>query len=150
MNQFHFSHHHIYLYFSFKKPSVEHFEFPSIRDIQLMLVEMEDKPQSFVGSREWIGSFEVCLIIDKIYDVPCKIKHISSGKDLIHSVDELHQHFEKFGSPIMMGGDQDCSSKGILGVASSTNNEHFLLVADPHYYGKPLASDQELYRYTSI
>ena len=115
-----------------------------------MLFEMEDKPQSFVGSREWIGSFEVCLIIDKIYDVPCKIKHVSTGKDLIHSVDELRHHFQKFGSPIMMGGDQDCSSKGILGVASSINNDHFLLVADPHYYGKPLASDQELYRYTSI
>lgn len=32
---------------------------PSIREIQDILVQLEDKPLSFLGSRQWIGSFEV-------------------------------------------------------------------------------------------
>ena len=32
---------------------------PDIRRIQEVLVTLDDKEQSFVGSREWIGSFEV-------------------------------------------------------------------------------------------
>ena len=32
---------------------------PSLRTIQEVLVALEDKEKSFVGSREWIGSFEV-------------------------------------------------------------------------------------------
>lgn len=33
---------------------------PSLRAIQEVLAALEDKDRSFVGSREWIGSFEVC------------------------------------------------------------------------------------------
>ena len=32
---------------------------PSLRKIQETLVQLEDKPKRFVGSRDWIGSFEV-------------------------------------------------------------------------------------------
>ena len=32
---------------------------PSISEIQKLLIEMEDKPSSFLGSRDWIGSYEV-------------------------------------------------------------------------------------------
>jgi len=35
---------------------------PSINKIQEILVEVEDKDGTFIGSREWIGSFEVSLI----------------------------------------------------------------------------------------
>merc|ERR550532_1746403 len=36
---------------------------PSIPDIQRILVEdLKDKESGFAGSRDWIGSFEVCLI----------------------------------------------------------------------------------------
>lgn len=34
-------------------------EVPSIPRIQEILVELEDKPKSFMNSRQWIGSFEV-------------------------------------------------------------------------------------------
>ena len=34
-----------------------------------ILIDNEDKPASFLGSREWIGSFEVCLVLDTLYDV---------------------------------------------------------------------------------
>ncbi|GLV34514.1 UFM1 specific peptidase 1 [Carabus blaptoides fortunei] len=32
---------------------------PSIMDIQKLLVTMEDKPEDFIGSRDWIGSVEI-------------------------------------------------------------------------------------------
>ena len=42
---------------------------PSLRDIQDALVKMEDKPSSFIGSREWIGSFEISICLDYFYEV---------------------------------------------------------------------------------
>jgi len=44
-------------------------EVPSIPAIQEALVTIEDKPESFRGSREWIGSFEACLCLDYFYEV---------------------------------------------------------------------------------
>ncbi|CAB3228995.1 unnamed protein product [Arctia plantaginis] len=107
---------------------------PSIREIQDMLVQLEDKPQSFLGSRQWIGSFEVCLIIDKLYDIPCKIIHVNKGDQLNTIVDALVHHFDKFASPIMMGGDVDCASKGIMGLHIGQKDPS-LLIVDPHYVG---------------
>ncbi|KAL4233821.1 Peptidase C78 [Mactra antiquata] len=89
---------------------------PSIPEIQNALVTMRDKPESFVNSKEWIGSFEVCLCLDYFYDVPCKILHINSGKEILSHMEAISNHFKQFGSPIMMGGESDTSSKGILGV----------------------------------
>ena len=42
---------------------------PSIPRIQEVLVAMGDKEKEFIGSKQWIGSVEVGLVIDKIYDV---------------------------------------------------------------------------------
>ena len=42
---------------------------PSLRKIQEVLVEVGDKPQSFIGSREWIGSFEACIVLDHLFGV---------------------------------------------------------------------------------
>ena len=42
---------------------------PSLGQFQDALVAMEDKPKSFAGSKEWIGSFELCICIDYFYDV---------------------------------------------------------------------------------
>ena len=105
---------------------------------------MEDKPKNFIGSRDWIGSYEVCLIIDKIFDIPSKIVHIPKGALLKEHISTVIQHFQKFGSPIMMGGDRDASSKGIFGVAQDRNNQSYLLVVDPHYYGKPITDPKML------
>ena len=62
---------------------------------------------------------QVCLVLDYLFDVPSKIIHapaIDTKGELRHSlvnhVDALRNHFQKFGSPIMMGGDVDSSSKG--------------------------------------
>ena len=35
---------------------------------------MGDKPASFVGSREWIGSYEVCIVLDQLYEVSNPVK----------------------------------------------------------------------------
>lgn len=43
---------------------------PSIPDIQRILVEdLKDKDSSFVGSRGWIGSFEVIIIQNDITEI---------------------------------------------------------------------------------
>ena len=42
---------------------------PSIFGIQNALVEAGDKSACFCGSREWIGSFEVCICLDIFYGV---------------------------------------------------------------------------------
>uniref|UniRef100_A0A5K3FU81 UFSP1/2/DUB catalytic domain-containing protein n=1 Tax=Mesocestoides corti TaxID=53468 RepID=A0A5K3FU81_MESCO len=43
--------------------------FPDIYDIQSILISTGDKPQSFYKSHEWIGSFEVGLVIQTITNV---------------------------------------------------------------------------------
>ena len=52
----------MYLYSVTKKGSI-----PSCSEIQEILVNMEDKPSSFVGSREWIGSYEVIAFFKYFY-----------------------------------------------------------------------------------
>ena len=42
---------------------------PSLRKIQEILVEVGDKPPSFVGSKQWIGSFEACIVLDHLFGV---------------------------------------------------------------------------------
>ncbi len=101
---------------------------PSILEIQKILADSGDKPSRFVGSREWIGCFESCIIIDTLYNVPSKILH-SNNNSLMNSVQSISDHFDKFASPIMMGGDLDNASKAILGVMS--DNE--FLIVDPHF-----------------
>ncbi|XP_045196656.2 ufm1-specific protease 1-like [Mercenaria mercenaria] len=105
---------------------------PSIPEIQEALVAIGDKPDTFKGSKDWIGSFEVCLCIDHFYNVPCKIIHVNSGADLPDHVEELVKHFQEYGAPVMMGGDSDSSSKGVVGVC---RNPQALLIVDPHHYG---------------
>ncbi|XP_020498440.1 inactive Ufm1-specific protease 1 [Labrus bergylta] len=119
---------------------------PSLPEIQQALVCMGDKPESFSCSKEWIGTFEASLVLDFFYDVPCKVVHVRGGGAELEqvAVEELHQHFQKHGSPVMMGGDRDNSSKGILGVCTGDKGS-YLLVLDPHYFGGEL-ENMELQR----
>uniref|UniRef100_A0A8C1QXJ4 UFM1-specific peptidase 1 (non-functional) n=1 Tax=Cyprinus carpio TaxID=7962 RepID=A0A8C1QXJ4_CYPCA len=123
---------------SFNQPlSVSHRHPPSLSELQQTLVEIGDKPGVFLGSREWIGTFEASLVLDQLYDVPCRIVHVRYDKELDQAVKDLHDHFLTHGSPVMMGGDRDSSSKGILGVCTGKQGS-YLLVMDPHYFGCPL------------
>lgn len=113
---------------------------PDIRLIQNTLVALGDKQKSFVGSKDWIGSFEVCLILDTLFDVPSKIIHVTSGNELLKYICIIKSHFEEFGSPIMMGGDKDCSSKCIVGIKIGLG-ETSLLIVDPHFVGKAKSTE---------
>ena len=42
---------------------------PSVREIQETLVNIGDKPPEFVDSRDWIGCFEACLVLDHLFSV---------------------------------------------------------------------------------
>ena len=68
------------------------------------------------------------FILDTLYDVPCKIIHVNSGADLKNHLKTLKNHFKSFGAPIMMGGETDVSSKGIMGVAESPTEAYLLIV----------------------
>lgn len=130
---------------------------PSLRQIQQTLVELGDKEESFIGSREWIGTFEVfrnecssyihkmfclfflqvCLVIDKLFDIPCKILHCPSGENAILNIfPKLEEHFANSLSapPIMIGGDRDASSKGVLGTCSSNDNYWLLVLVYEIFY----------------
>ncbi|KAK2151892.1 hypothetical protein LSH36_347g02011 [Paralvinella palmiformis] len=107
---------------------------PSLRCIQQLLVNMGDKPDRFMDSREWIGSVEVGLVVDQLYNIPCKILHFTSGTDLCLNINMLEEHFRMKGSPVMIGGDSDTSSKCLLGTCRADDGK-FMLILDPHYYG---------------
>lgn len=108
---------------------------PTITNIQETLVSLNDKPASFLGSKEWIGALEVFYTVDSLYDVSCKIVHIPSNGDVKKYVSLLKQYLEEYGGFIMMGGDVDASSKGIAGVHIA-GNDAYLLVVDPHFVSK--------------
>ncbi|XP_055939674.1 ufm1-specific protease 1-like [Argiope bruennichi] len=117
-------------------------EVPSIIELQKALVEIGDKNVSFIESREWIGSVEVSYCLDYFYKIPCRILHCRNIQELQKHGSDIFDHFIQHGSPVMMGGDRDCSSKGILGIAE-TNDGTFLLILDPHFSG-PSATQEKL------
>lgn len=103
---------------------------PTLLDIQRALVEMQDKAPDFVGSRNWIGSFEASICVDFFTNTLCKVHYVAQGSFSSDDINVLKNHFAESGSPVMMGGLTDTSSKCLLAVTDSE-----LLVMDPHYYG---------------
>jgi len=53
----------------FKKQNYTTKSIPSHREIQQMLVEMGDKQKNFIGSKEWIGAFEINLCLQEFWGV---------------------------------------------------------------------------------
>lgn len=107
---------------------------PSILEIQKILVDSGDKQSKFVGSREWIGCFEAMIVVDTLYDVQCRILHCPESNTLDEINEKLREHFDSKGGPIMMGGNMDVASKGVLGCAKAIENDSkFFLIADPHF-----------------
>ncbi|XP_020287482.1 ufm1-specific protease 1 [Pseudomyrmex gracilis] len=109
---------------------------PTVNKIQRIIDEVGDKTSTFVETRNWIGTFEAFLVLNHLYNASCKIIHIWKGIEALKAqTDTIKNHFTEFGSPIMMGGDKDISSKCIVGI-------HFgdvctyLLIVDPHFVGK--------------
>ncbi|KAI5645133.1 peptidase family c78 domain-containing protein [Phthorimaea operculella] len=107
---------------------------PTHREIQQCLVKIGDKPASFLGSKQWIGSTEVMFCLETLLGVQSRIIFANNGAELNSYAPELVHHFQKHGSPIMIGGG--VLAHTILGVEyNPTKNETRYLILDPHYTG---------------
>ncbi|KAG5468045.1 hypothetical protein LSCM4_01133 [Leishmania orientalis] len=117
---------------------------PSIRRMQAILYQVDpDKAnkKSFVGSCDWIGSFEVMLVLQ--YYCPgleCTIKRLESGSDLDTDASVqilLVDHFRNpRAAPVMIGGSSYAHT--ILGVHVNVHTmEAQYLILDPHYSAYP-------------
>eukprot|EP00050_Salpingoeca_kvevrii_P000338 m.146351 g.146351 ORF g.146351 m.146351 type:complete len:289 (-) comp10090_c0_seq11:450-1316(-) len=97
---------------------------PSVRDVQALFVQWDMKPPAFASSRDWIGSPEVWMCIDWLYDVPCRILSLGSGAELHQAPaqNKLAAHFAKFRCPIFCGGDRDSMAKTIAGIRISSSS----------------------------
>lgn len=115
---------------------------PSHAEIQRMLVDMMDKPPSFVNSKQWIGAVEISMCLSQHWDVVCKILHAQDGSRVCSLAEELQDHFDTLGSPVMVGGSTLAYT--IIGVALNQRNPSLpdgtpnmqFLILDPHYNGK--------------
>jgi len=111
---------------------------PTHAEIQKTLVKMGDKPAKFMGSKEWIGSFEVQMLLNELIGVENRMMNVQSGGDLVDKVEELVEHFERVGTPVMIGGNNLAHT--ILGVAfDDATREAAFLILDPHYVGVHVA-----------
>jgi len=109
---------------------------PSHREIQECLVSLGDKPPSFVGSRQWIGSTEVSFVLEALLGISCRIIALHSGDEMASRVSELLSHFKIHGTPVMIGGG--VLAHTLIGASrepDSDNNVNYL-VLDPHFTGK--------------
>jgi len=107
---------------------------PTHEEIQSVLVDVGDKQDSFIGSQKWIGSQEVCYVLNHLYDINSKFISVSSGGDLVYKARELGQHFAAQSTPIMIGGG--VLAHTIIGVDfNEKSGDASYLVLDPHYTG---------------
>lgn len=117
---------------------------PSIRRIQEILYEVDPDKASkgaFVGSRDWIGSFEIMLVLQKyLPGLECTIKRLERGQDLVTDSSVqllLIEHFRSpRAAPVMIGGSSYAHT--ILGVHANIHTmEAQYLILDPHYSAYP-------------
>ncbi|KRZ94479.1 Ufm1-specific protease 2, partial [Trichinella sp. T8] len=107
---------------------------PNHRQIQQALADIGDKPKSFVGTKQWIGSMELSYCIDHLLGITCRTLSLSSREELTDWAEELRRHFHSAGTPVMIGGGNLAHT--ILGVSiDEETGEAKYLVLDPHYAG---------------
>ncbi|VDM53492.1 unnamed protein product, partial [Angiostrongylus costaricensis] len=107
---------------------------PTHLGIQQCLVDIKDKEENFLGSRQWIGSTEIGFVLDHLLGIQSRYIITSSGAEVIEKAHELALHFETVGTPVMIGGAQLAHT--ILGVDfNEGSGECNFLVLDPHYTG---------------
>jgi len=109
---------------------------PSHVEIQRMLVELGDKPLSFLHSKEWIGAVEIALCLQHYWSVDCKILNLPSGADFAKPeiCRQICRHFEQEGTPVMIGGG--VLAYTLLGISfHEARGEVQYLILDPHYTG---------------
>ncbi|CAK1551837.1 unnamed protein product [Leptosia nina] len=118
----------------FKHQGYSTVEVPTHKEIQQCLVTIGDKPSTFLGSKQWIGSTEVMFCLDTLLGVQSRILFANTGTELQTYTPELIHHFEQHGSPIMIGGG--VLAHTIIGIEyNEDKNETRYLILDPHYTG---------------
>ncbi|XP_076178885.1 UFM1 specific peptidase 2 isoform X2 [Ptiloglossa arizonensis] len=107
---------------------------PSHRTIQKCLVDIGDKPSSFINSKQWIGSTEVGFVLESLLGVSVKVLSASSGEKVSTLATALLRHFRVQGTPVMIGGG--VLAHTIIGINYDeiTGDAKFLIL-DPHYTG---------------
>ena len=68
-----------------------------------VLVDIGDKEQKFIGSKQWIGSFEVSYVLDSLLGVTSKFINVNAGSELASAGQQLVNHFNTQGTPVMIG-----------------------------------------------
>jgi hypothetical protein len=108
---------------------------PSIAEIQKTLVDVKDKKPSFVGSRDWIGAFELSIVLNQTLNVDSRLIYCSHAGAILDHVQELRDHFLMVGTPVMIGGGNLAYT--CVGVYVDPQNPHkpLFCIADPHYVG---------------
>lgn len=76
---------------------------PSHRKIQECLVNIGDKPQNFIGSKQWIGSTEVGFVLETLLGVTVRVLCAASGDKMAEHFSSLKDHFDVQGVPVMIG-----------------------------------------------
>ena len=107
---------------------------PSHTDIQTCLVKIGDKPRGFIGSKQWIGAIELGYVLDELAGISYKIMNVPSGRELPSKARELVTHFDRIGTPVMMGGGVLAFTLLGIDYNESTGDCAFLIL-DPHYTG---------------
>lgn len=107
---------------------------PSHQTIQKCLVDIGDKPHSFIGSKDWIGSTEVGFVLQSLLNITVRVLYVSTGEKMPEIVPDLLHHFDTQGTPVMIGGG--VLAHTILGVSYDEITEEIkFLILDPHYTG---------------
>ncbi|SPQ99158.1 unnamed protein product (mitochondrion) [Plasmodiophora brassicae] len=106
---------------------------PSHREIQEILARIEDKPSNFVGSKQWIGAYDVSLILNEV-GLVCKLLNLTSGAEFATRGRELAMHFDTHGSPVTIGGGVLAYTLLGVDINEFTGDVRFLIL-DPHYKG---------------
>jgi len=105
---------------------------PSHKQIQQTLVAIGDKPASFVGSRQWVGSLELSFCLHEMLQIESRIVTASCGAELASRARELALHLDTEGTPVMIGGG--VLAHTIVGVDFDEESGRVkYLVLDPHY-----------------
>ena len=87
----------------FRQQGYTETEIPTHAQIQKCLVEIGDKENSFIGSRQWIGSTEVGFVLERACEIQSKFLSVSTGDEMTSKGRELVHHFKTQGTPIMIG-----------------------------------------------
>lgn len=77
-----------------------------------------DKPQAFVGSRQWIGAIELGYVLDQLLGASHKVITVSSGAEMSSKAREIAQHFDSQGTPIMVSWTSPLSPCAVIGHQS--------------------------------